>query len=936
MAISMMSLGDYEMIESIWQIIGYICIPILLVGVLQAFFGYKLFKIYNCLTGFVFGGLIGAVLGALAFRGSEGAFLGAVIFGILGAVLANLLYAISVFISSFFSGFLVGVILAVISSYDSHVISTALAYGVICGLLFGFISCFMAKYAIMIETSINGGMLSALAMKYILQSKMDGLVAGVLIAVIGLIVQLFTNQQKNRRTMQNIVEYSENSGISNENPKVNNKSFNITINAGGAKDNFESGTLIDEKMKLKDAFQNDIYDEIFRVFHDVSKTKLIYMPVFHEDDSWMCSCGNVDTKEECIFCGMKRDEARNKINYAYLKESLKKRKESEKEEARRKRSAFAEKEKAVREKVRGSFGALWKNIKQVCNAIGNGLKKKWKFILMIIIIIVLMIAVGFALVHNRTLRMKYYVYKAQNCSDVYDKIDNYRNSIDEKPNLDAYLELIQLYLDRGEFSEASICNEDARELYASNKEYISFEQSLKPGEIVISPDHEQKYDTRITIEMSETDRKYNSYIIYSVNNESEKEYQQPFTITKSGEYDITAYIVNDLGYVSPKVTAHYSVDIEVPEDITSNLKEEYYSTVTNIELYQSEGEKIYYTLDGSTPTKDSLVYRKPIECNFGAMNIKAICYNKNGEKSKVFEKAYYVSNGSSRIAGRTNFIGYYYDYIVNGDYLYILDKQNGEVVETYSNAFTPYEYEGKLYYSQNDGTIYSIDVFPEIGNLTTVRESGGFIDQMVVMNDCVYYIEDNTLYSIGIDGTNNELIDSDINSSCFAIDDDKIYYCDLNNQVKVLQNGNIDNYEILDQSPSSLAVVDKVIYYISSGSIYKMKKGKSKTLFEAISDEEEIPQNGLEGRIESSTIYSYPELQINGNILLVKEYYAHDWKQYGCVFTNSVNKSSSVQEYRWIALNVENGNRETVSSNENCVISDECIYNDIDRVSFNH
>ncbi|RPI06180.1 MAG: DUF5060 domain-containing protein [Ignavibacteriae bacterium] len=54
----------------------------------------------------------------------------------------------------------------------------------------------------------------------------------------------------------------------------------------------------------------------------------------------------------------------------------------------------------------------------------------------------------------------------------------------------------------------------------------------------------------------------------------------------------------------------------------------------DIKLYTSDNLEIRYTLDGSTPTKESLLYKKPIKIT-NAILLKAVSFNKKSEQSDV-------------------------------------------------------------------------------------------------------------------------------------------------------------------------------------------------------------------------------------------------------------------------------------------------------------
>lgn len=63
-----------------------------------------------------------------------------------------------------------------------------------------------------------------------------------------------------------------------------------------------------------------------------------------------------------------------------------------------------------------------------------------------------------------------------------------------------------------------------------------------------------------------------------------------------------------------------------------------------LELYSSENDEIFFTLDGSNPTGGSgILYQEPIELIDGTTTVKAACKNKAGEFSRIMEQQYQIA-----------------------------------------------------------------------------------------------------------------------------------------------------------------------------------------------------------------------------------------------------------------------------------------------------
>ena len=65
----------------------------------------------------------------------------------------------------------------------------------------------------------------------------------------------------------------------------------------------------------------------------------------------------------------------------------------------------------------------------------------------------------------------------------------------------------------------------------------------------------------------------------------------------------------------------------------ASLEEGEYDDVQQVSLTASGAEEIYYTIDGSEPTKDSIKYTEPIQVHEGVMLLQAIAVNKKGVES---------------------------------------------------------------------------------------------------------------------------------------------------------------------------------------------------------------------------------------------------------------------------------------------------------------
>ena len=130
-------------------------------GVLDVFFGYRVFKI----TIAVVGGLLGLAAGhalTTAMGLGHGAETVAMIIGaMLGAGLAFLLYIAAVFVAGFGFGATLGMLL--LANYHPMVV---LLIGVVLGIIGGFLAVKIQRILIILSTSLLGSFRAILALSY--------------------------------------------------------------------------------------------------------------------------------------------------------------------------------------------------------------------------------------------------------------------------------------------------------------------------------------------------------------------------------------------------------------------------------------------------------------------------------------------------------------------------------------------------------------------------------------------------------------------------------------------------------------------------------------------------------------------------------------------------------------------------------------------------
>ena len=186
--------------KNILSIVGlFICV----IGLLQCFIGYKMFKFWCGVIGFFIGFTGGLALGASGvFSASPAAslisFLITLLFAINGAFIAYRLYLAGLFIYVFFTAFsLVFYLLAFLS--DS--ITAGLIVGAIVGITLGVIAIIYRKFWIITATSVYGGVTVCLGIMMIMQTTAIGwfFVLPPFLMAAGFFVQYATVKKKEVR-----------------------------------------------------------------------------------------------------------------------------------------------------------------------------------------------------------------------------------------------------------------------------------------------------------------------------------------------------------------------------------------------------------------------------------------------------------------------------------------------------------------------------------------------------------------------------------------------------------------------------------------------------------------------------------------------------------------------------------------------------------------
>jgi Domain of unknown function (DUF4203) len=130
-------------------------------GLLDCFFGYRVFKVTLALLGGLIGAVFGQAAGVALGMGTGGEIGGLIVGGLLGAGLAFLLYVAAVFVAGFGFGATLGILLL---SHFNHMV--ALMSGCVLGIISGFLAVKLQRVLIILSTALLGSFRALLALSF--------------------------------------------------------------------------------------------------------------------------------------------------------------------------------------------------------------------------------------------------------------------------------------------------------------------------------------------------------------------------------------------------------------------------------------------------------------------------------------------------------------------------------------------------------------------------------------------------------------------------------------------------------------------------------------------------------------------------------------------------------------------------------------------------
>ena len=213
----------------------------------------------------------------------------------------------------------------------------------------------------------------------------------------------------------------------------------------------------------------------------------------------------------------------------------------------------------------------------------------------------------------------------------------YRNIIrdfDTDVNV-AYSKLFAIYESQGDFESINMVLSECKNpaIISQFQQYLADEPefSMDPG----------SYDDPIYLKITANP---SGKIYYTLDgstpdNESEQ-YTTPLYLEK-GAFHLRAIYINTFGLMSTIAEGDFQINVAQPDPPQINLDSDEYDTPEMICVVDiPEDCMVYYTSDGTEPTKDSNVYKNPILMPLGSSTFQFVTYNFDDVPSEITSREY--------------------------------------------------------------------------------------------------------------------------------------------------------------------------------------------------------------------------------------------------------------------------------------------------------
>ncbi len=211
----------------------------------------------------------------------------------------------------------------------------------------------------------------------------------------------------------------------------------------------------------------------------------------------------------------------------------------------------------------------------------------------------------------------------------------------DRGNEEAYRNLIGIYEKEGDYAAINelIRSSDSNKIvnafskYIANPPQFSHEQGTYGEMISLKLTANAAGTIYYTLDGSEPDR-------------GSEVYTTPILL-EDGIHTVRAFFVNAYGIQSETAVQIYQIHLSEAHEPQVEPASGSYTQPQMITVTVPEGERVYYTVDGSEPTMDSIPYHNPIAMPIGGSTYRFISYHADGVSSEVVTRDYAFALQSS-------------------------------------------------------------------------------------------------------------------------------------------------------------------------------------------------------------------------------------------------------------------------------------------------
>ncbi|MEG2231621.1 MAG: chitobiase/beta-hexosaminidase C-terminal domain-containing protein, partial [Lachnospiraceae bacterium] len=196
---------------------------------------------------------------------------------------------------------------------------------------------------------------------------------------------------------------------------------------------------------------------------------------------------------------------------------------------------------------------------------------------------------------------------------------------------------------------------------------------------------------------------------------------------EEGSHEINAIFINNYGFTSEIATGHYFINlVKLPPPEVSLYSGTYNRPQRIVVDVPFQGE-VYYTLDGTEPTKESIQYESPINMPLGESHYKFIIYNEEGATSEITERHYQMELSNVNVPYQ-DAIDRTVLFLHQAGYLTDLQGHALNIVGSYLyTCNTAIQVDNQIYYLIAENHIEPSGVQNKTGNLFAISASNGLI-----------------------------------------------------------------------------------------------------------------------------------------------------------------------------------------------------------------